>query len=54
MPKCLRLLGRFWNEVDLDLNFEFAPSGLDNLIGRVLDRADILCVRLMEFELYFL
>lgn len=54
MPECLRFFVGFWHEVQLDLDFEFSPSGLLDFEGRLFDCADALRVCLVQFELHFL
>lgn len=54
VPKVLRLLVGFGDKIELDLDFEFAPSCLDDFKGRGLDRAKRIGVSLMQLELYLL
>lgn len=54
MPQGLGFLAGFRDKVELDLDFEFTPAGLDDFEGRLFDGAHVLSVGLVQLELDFL
>lgn len=53
MPQGLRFLAGFRDEVELDLDFEFTPTGFGDFEWGLFDSAHVLGVGLVQLELDF-